>query len=67
VRKLGGTYVFVRPETTHLSALAEMADSGRLRVMIAARFPLAEAAAAHRRSEEGRTRGKIVLTVPGDW
>jgi NADPH:quinone reductase-like Zn-dependent oxidoreductase len=64
VRKLGGTYVFVRPETTHLSALADMVDSGRLRVTIAARFPLAEAAVAHRWSEEGRTRGKIVLTVP---
>ena len=63
VRKLGGTYLWVRPDTAHLAALADLADSGALRVPVAETYPLAEAADAHRRSEEGRTRGKIVLTV----
>jgi NADPH:quinone reductase-like Zn-dependent oxidoreductase len=61
---VGPDTVLVRARAAHLSALADMVDSGRLRVTIAARFPLAEAAVAHRWSEEGRTRGKIVLTVP---
>jgi NADPH:quinone reductase-like Zn-dependent oxidoreductase len=64
VRKLGGTYVFVRPDTAELSALAEMVDSGQVRVPVAATFPLGRAADAHRQSETGHTRGKIVLTVP---
>jgi NADPH:quinone reductase-like Zn-dependent oxidoreductase len=63
VRSLGGTYVFVRPQSAHLAALAAMADAGDVRVPIAATFPVAEAAEAHRRSETGRTHGKIVLTV----
>ena len=63
VRKLGGLYVFARPSTVHLAALAAMADCGDLRVELAETFPLAEAAAAQRLGEEGRTRGKIVLTV----
>jgi NADPH:quinone reductase-like Zn-dependent oxidoreductase len=37
------------------------ADSGQLRVLIQAAFPLAEAAAAHELGEQGRTLGKIVL------
>jgi NADPH:quinone reductase-like Zn-dependent oxidoreductase len=36
-------------------------DEGRLRVVIEETFPLAQAAEAHRRLEEGRARGKIVL------
>jgi NADPH:quinone reductase-like Zn-dependent oxidoreductase len=63
VRKLGGTYVWVRPDRTHLAVLAELVDTGKLRVRVAATFPLERTADAHRMSEEGRTRGKIVLTV----
>jgi NADPH:quinone reductase-like Zn-dependent oxidoreductase len=63
VRELHGVYVFVRPDRGQLAILADLADSGALRVPVEASYPLAEAAAAQRRSEEGRTRGKIVLTV----
>jgi NADPH:quinone reductase-like Zn-dependent oxidoreductase len=63
VRRLGGTYVWVRPDRTHLAVLAELVDTGKLRVRVAATFPLERTADAHRMSEEGRTRGKIVLTV----
>ncbi|MER6812558.1 NADP-dependent oxidoreductase [Spirillospora sp. NPDC000708] len=38
-----------------------LADEGRLRVPVAAAFPLAEAAAAHELSEGRHARGKIVL------
>lgn len=60
---MGGRYVFVRPERAHLDALAALADEGRLRVKVAATYPLDRVADAHRASEEGHTRGKIVVTV----
>ncbi|MEW2353677.1 NADP-dependent oxidoreductase [Spirillospora sp. NPDC029432] len=44
-----------------LGAGAELAERGRLRVPVAAAFPLAEAAAAHELSETRHARGKIVL------
>lgn len=59
----GGTYVFVRPDADDLTALAELADSGNLTVHVERELPLAEAAEAHRLSQEGHIRGKIVLTV----
>lgn len=59
---LGGRYVFVRPERDHLHALAALVDAGRLRVDIAEVFPLERIADAHRASETGHTRGKIVVT-----
>ncbi|MCX4745599.1 NADP-dependent oxidoreductase [Kitasatospora sp. NBC_01287] len=64
VLALGGRYVFVRPDTADLTALAELAEEGRLRVEVAAAFPLHRAADAQRLNAEGHTRGKIVVTVP---
>jgi len=63
VLEMGGRYVFVRPERAHLDALAALSDEGKLRVEVAERFPLDRIADAHRASEEGHTRGKIVVTV----
>jgi NADPH:quinone reductase-like Zn-dependent oxidoreductase len=63
VTERGGRYVFVRPDTTNLSALASLVDDGRLTVSIAKTFPLAEAGEAHRLSASGHTRGKIVLEM----
>ncbi len=60
---LGGRYVFVRPEREHLDALTDLADGGNLRVDVAETFPLERLADAHRMSEEGHTRGKIVVTI----
>ncbi|MGK5632461.1 NADP-dependent oxidoreductase [Streptomyces sp. URMC 123] len=62
--EIGGTYVFVRPDTADLTALGDLADAGKLTVPLDAVLPLAEAAEAFRRSREGRTRGKIVLEIP---
>ncbi|MFF8369402.1 NADP-dependent oxidoreductase [Streptomyces lydicus] len=64
VTEKGGHLVWVRPDSEGLTALGALADAGKLTVHVDAVFPLAEAAEAFRRSQEGRTRGKIVLEVP---
>ncbi|WP_342670836.1 NADP-dependent oxidoreductase [Pseudonocardia acaciae] len=53
----------VDPDGAGLEALADLVRKGLLRVHVERVFPLAEAAAAHRLSAEGRTTGKIVLLV----
>lgn len=63
---MGGRYVFVKPSAADLDALAELADSGRLKVDLAATYSLDDIAEAHRASESGRTRGKIAVTIPQD-
>jgi NADPH:quinone reductase-like Zn-dependent oxidoreductase len=50
------------PVAWHGLAIATaLADEGRLRIPVAAAFPLTEAAAAHELSETRHARGKIVL------
>jgi NADPH:quinone reductase-like Zn-dependent oxidoreductase len=51
----------VEPDYAGLESLAALAEEGGLRVIVDETFPLAEAAEAHRRLEDGRARGKIVL------
>ena len=63
VRAKGGQYLFVRPDVAGLTALGDLADTGRLTVNVDRALPLAEAAEAWRAGQEGRTRGKIVLQV----
>ena len=41
--------------------LVRLAEAGKLKVLVAATYPLAEAAAAHRALASGHTHGKIVL------
>jgi NADPH:quinone reductase-like Zn-dependent oxidoreductase len=43
--------------------LADLIDAGKLKVEIARTFPLEQAADAHRLSETGHVRGKIVLRI----
>jgi NADPH:quinone reductase-like Zn-dependent oxidoreductase len=45
-------------------ALAALMQSGAVTPVIDRRYPLAETAAAVRYLEEGRARGKVVITVP---
>ncbi|GHH86119.1 oxidoreductase [Streptomyces sulfonofaciens] len=59
----GGHYVWVRPDSSDLAALADLADEGRLTVPIDRTLPLARAAQAWERSKTSRVRGKLVLTV----
>ncbi|AWW43642.1 NADP-dependent oxidoreductase [Streptomyces cadmiisoli] len=62
----GGHYVWVRPDAAQLTELGRLAGEGRLTVPVAKVLPLAEAAEAWRLSAEGRTRGKLVLSVEQD-
>lgn len=59
----GGRYCFVRPDADDLARLAALAEQGAVTVHVAETFPLERTADAHRRSEEGHTRGKLVVTV----
>jgi NADPH:quinone reductase-like Zn-dependent oxidoreductase len=63
VKELGGAYVFVKPNTADLTALAAFAAEGRLTVHVQRTFPLAEAADAQRLVQAGHVRGKVVLEV----
>ncbi|MFC8797404.1 NADP-dependent oxidoreductase [Promicromonospora sp. NPDC057138] len=58
-----GQYVWVRPSAAGLDALTALFDAGKLSVEVAQVFDLADAAAAHRASETGHTRGKVVVRV----
>ena len=53
----------VRPEGDDLRFLGQLADSGRLRPTLAQVFPLDRARDAQDLSEQGHTRGKIVLEI----
>jgi NADPH:quinone reductase-like Zn-dependent oxidoreductase len=55
--------VLVEPDGHALETLAALVSEGRLRVHVDATLPLASAAKAHELSEQGRTKGKIVLTI----
>jgi NADPH:quinone reductase-like Zn-dependent oxidoreductase len=45
-----------------LGEAAELSEAGRLRAIVAQTYPFADAAEAHRASESGHVRGKLVLT-----
>jgi NADPH:quinone reductase-like Zn-dependent oxidoreductase len=51
----------VEPDYRGLESLAALVDEGKLTVVVDETFPLADAAEAHQRLEDGRARGKIVL------
>ncbi|MFF3459895.1 NADP-dependent oxidoreductase [Streptomyces sp. NPDC002730] len=65
VLSLGGHYWWVRPDAADLTALAELAEQGVITVHVDRTFPLEQTAEAHALNAEGRTRGKVVVTV--DW
>jgi NADPH:quinone reductase-like Zn-dependent oxidoreductase len=62
VGRTGSAIGAADPLAVHGLAIAvTLANEGRLRLPVAAIFPLAEAAAAHEFSETRHARGKIVL------
>lgn len=58
-----GEFVFIQPDAAELAEIAKLVDSGKIRVMVEAVLPLAEARRAQELSQNGHTRGKIVLKV----
>ncbi|MFC4492602.1 NADP-dependent oxidoreductase [Streptomyces ovatisporus] len=55
--------MLVEADHAGMSAVADLAEAGRLNAVVAGTFPLAEAAKAHEMGEQGRTAGKLVLEV----
>jgi NADPH:quinone reductase-like Zn-dependent oxidoreductase len=47
-----------------LSRLVSLVDSGKLRVEVAERVPLADLPALHARAAEGAVHGKVIVVVP---
>jgi NADPH:quinone reductase-like Zn-dependent oxidoreductase len=56
-------FMIVEADHAGMKAITSLVEAGRLRVEIDTVLPLEQAAKAHRIGEEGRTTGKIVLTV----
>ncbi|MCC7359248.1 MAG: NAD(P)-dependent alcohol dehydrogenase [Anaerolineales bacterium] len=65
--KPGGRYISVatltRENTDDLNFIRELAEAGAVKAVIDRRYPLAQAADAHRYVETGRKRGSVVLTI----
>jgi len=55
--------MWARPNHDDLRQMAQWIDEGQVRPVLDEVFPLEEAAAAHRKSEGGHVRGKVVLNV----
>lgn len=58
-----GAQYGTHPSADNLQALAQLVDAGKIRPIVSRIFPLKEIQEADRISEEGHTRGKIVLMV----
>jgi len=56
-------HVLVRADVPQLEEIAKLADAGKIKPVIQAVLPLAEARQAQEMSATGHTRGKIVLRV----
>ncbi|MET7989075.1 NADP-dependent oxidoreductase [Streptomyces sp. NPDC005281] len=60
---LRADFMLVEPDRGDLESLASLAEDGLLDVHIDTAFPLERVADAHRMGEQGRTIGKIVLSL----
>jgi NADPH:quinone reductase-like Zn-dependent oxidoreductase len=58
-----GAQYLAHPSADQLQALAQLVDAGKIKPIVSKIFPLKEIEEADRISEEGHTRGKIVLMV----
>ena len=56
-------YFFMEPNAAELAEIAKLVDGGKLRVIVENILPLAEVRRAHKISQSGHARGKIVLRV----
>jgi NADPH:quinone reductase-like Zn-dependent oxidoreductase len=56
--------MLVEADHAGMTAIADLVTAGKLRPVIAATFPLAQAAKAHELGDSGHVAGKLVLTMP---
>ncbi|MDN3353426.1 NADP-dependent oxidoreductase [Actinomadura sp. DC4] len=61
--RIAGPRANAEPALYGLAVAADLAREGRFAIPLAGAYPLAEAAEAHRLSESGHARGKVVLRV----
>jgi len=52
-----------QPNSAQLTEIARLIDAGRVKPVVSAVIPLADARKAHELSDGGHARGKIVLRV----
>ncbi len=55
--------LMVRPNGVDLAYLGRLANEGKLKLIVSGRLPLDQATEAHRASQAGHARGKIVLAA----
>ena len=58
-----GKYMLAQPNAAELTEIAKLVDAGHVKPTIDTVLPLKEARKAHELSQQGHTRGKIVLRV----
>ena len=63
-RGLRYRYKFMHPSGEQLAELANLIDAGRLEVVVDRVFPFGEVEAAFRYLEQGRAKGKVIVTMP---
>ncbi|MFD9208177.1 NADP-dependent oxidoreductase [Streptomyces sioyaensis] len=56
--------LLVEADQQGMRAIADLVEAGKLKPVIEATFPLAQAAEGHALGDTGRVTGKIVLTIP---
>jgi NADPH:quinone reductase-like Zn-dependent oxidoreductase len=56
-----GAMMSVQPKASLLTTIADLIDRGQVRINVSKVFPLTEAGQAQELSQQGHTRGKIVL------
>ena len=61
-----GKYILAQPNAAQLTEIARLVDAGHVKPTIDTVLPLKEAGKAHKISQKGHTRGKIVLRVVND-
>ncbi len=55
--------MWVQPDAKDLTKIGELMEAEKIKVHLDAIYPLEDVQAAHQRSEEGKTIGKIVLNI----
>jgi NADPH:quinone reductase-like Zn-dependent oxidoreductase len=61
--KIHFSRMWVQPNGSDLRKIGELMEADKLKVHLDAIYPLEDVQAAHQRSEEGKTIGKIVLNI----